>query len=631
MAGSLGLPTLKTFSPYIQFILSLSILIINRIFFVKGINGLKNKAPGMDTLISLGAAAAFLYSTIVMIISPNSQMLYFESSGMIFTLITLGKMLEANSKAHTMDAINSLSDLTVGKVTVLRDGEERIVTTEAVRTGDVVYIYEGQRICADGTVIFGTGSVDKSALTGESVPEDVSIDSKVLSGSMCTNGFFKFKVEKAGKETVLYSIIELVKEASRVKAPVARLADKISGYFVPIVTFISIVTFVLWMVLGHDIAVAVNFAISVLVISCPCALGLATPAAMMAATGNAAANKILVRSSESLETAGKTDTVVLDKTGTLTEGKLSVTDAFCWDKNMLKTYVLMAASLEKESSHPYSVAIKEYGKLQYPGEEEAFLCTNIEMIPGGGIKGRINDDTYIIGNESFMIREEVHLSEDVIETSSMLQQEGKTVLFMAGQKICLVLGLTATIKDSAYKALQRFKNDGLEIILATGDSKITAEAIAKKLPIDKVYSEILPNEKYDIIDELQKAGKKVAMIGDGINDAPALVKADIGIALGCGADIAIDSGDFILMRDSLMDAYYAVSLSRRTMKIIKQNLFWAFFYNIIGIPIAAGALFVPFGIKLTPAIAALCMSLSSLFVVTNALRLRGTKNKLVRN
>ncbi len=639
MAGMMSWPHPADLSPYIQFVLAGGILIINRTFFKKGVMGVKNMAPGMDTLISLGAAAAFLYSTGLIIrniivtksvlftsilnksndTTPHS-MYFFESAGMIFTLITLGKMLEANSKAHTMDAINALSDLTLGKITVIRDGEERTITSDAVRAKDIVYVREGERICADGTIIDGLGSVDKSALTGESVPEDVKAGDKVLSGSLCVSGFFKFNVEKAGEETTLYSIIRLVKEAAEKKAPIQQLADKISGYFVPVVTAISLITFIVWMVTGHGLFLALNFAISVLVISCPCALGLATPAAMMAGTGNAARHGILIRSSECLETAKDVDCVVLDKTGTLTAGVMTVTDVISTDEAHTEEYMIKASSLESGSKHPYAIAIRDYKEKNHSGED--LNVSDVENVPGGGLKGKIGGKEYYIGNAKFVSENGISLDDDTLRTIDKLSAEGKTVLLLAGESLYLTIALMDVIKEDSYKALSEFEKEGLSVILATGDNKITAEAIAKDLPVDRIYSEILPDDKFKIVEELQKDGKKVAMIGDGINDAPALVKADVGIAIGRGSDIAIDSGDFILMKDSLKDAAYALSLSKRTMKIIKENLFWAFFYNMIGIPIAAGVLFIPFGLRLTPAIAAACMSLSSLFVVTNALRLR---------
>lgn len=537
LAGMLSLPQPLNLSPYIQFVLSLSILIINRTFFVRGVRGVINKAPGMDTLISLGAGAAFIYSTCLVIrnivvtgsffytsilnnYNPSSMgnhkmcMYYFESAGMIFTLITLGKMLEKRSKDHTMDAINGLSRLVGSRVTVLRDGEERIITPEAVRVSDVVYVKAGDAIPADGKVIWGSGSLDKSALTGESLPEEVSVGTEVLSGCMCLEGFFKFEVTGAGEDTTLSHIIELVKEAAGKRAPIQMLADRISGYFVPIVTALSLITLLVWLAMGKDFSTAIGFSISVLVISCPCALGLATPVSMMAATGNAASHGVLIRSAQSLEILKDVNAVVLDKTGTITTGTIGFT-----------------------------------------GNKE--------------------------GNDE--------------------------------------------IKEDSVKAVKEFNELGIETIMATGDRKEIAGEIATRIGVDRVFSEILPGDKHEIVASLQKEGKKVAMIGDGINDAPALMKADVGMAIGKGSDIAVDSADFILMKNSLMDAVYAVKLSRRTIKIIKENLFWAFFYNVIGIPVAAGALVSIGGPVLTPGIAAACMSLSSLFVVTNAYRLRREK------
>ncbi len=638
----LSLPAPVDLSCYIQFVLAAAILYINRIFFKKGVMGIINRAPGMDTLISIGAAAAFLYSTSLIIkniittkqflfekiLSMNNSgsmghtMYFFESAGMIFTLITLGKMLEANSKAHTMDAINALSKLSLGKVTVLRDGEERTILSEAVRVGDLVYIREGDKIPADGTVTEGFGAVNKAALTGESVPEEVTGSDKVMAGSICVSGFFKFTVDKAGEDTTLSSIIRLVKEAAVKKAPVQLLADRIAGFFVPIVSGISLITFIVWLCMGYPMSDAINFAISVLVISCPCALGLATPAAVMAATGNAAGNNVLIRSSECLETANLIDTVVIDKTGTLTTGIISVTDADACDGTDINEAMLKTLSLEAGSSHPYAEAVRSYALEKFGISKADKTADDIETIPGRGIKGIIDGAEYIIGNQKFLEEKKIEIPADRLEAAEAMMHEGKTVLFMGSSKCELILGLKDTVKPDSLNAIEHFKKIGITPILATGDSDVTAKVMAEELGISEYYGGILPADKHDIIDKLQSEGRKVAMIGDGINDAPALVKADLGIAIGRGSDIAIDSADVILMKDSLSDAAYVIELGKRTLKVIKENLFWAFFYNVIGIPIAAGALFIPFGVKLSPAIAAACMSLSSLFVVTNALRLR---------
>ena len=621
MGEMLGLPVPGRISGYIQFVLAIGILVIGRSYFIKGFKSIIHRAPGMDALISIGAGVSFIYSTYLLIIGSKGPF-FFESAGMIFTLITLGKALEANSKAHTMDAIKALSELMPEVVTVIRDGEERVIGFEALQKGDTVLIRAGEGISVDGTVIKGNASIDKSALTGESIPEEAYVGDKVVSGSVVLDGFIMVEAEKTGTETTLYGIIDMVKNAASQKIPIERLADRISGFFVPIVVGISILTLIIWLAVGKDFSFALNMAISVIVISCPCALGLATPTAVMAGTGNAARHGILIRSGECLETARNVDTVVLDKTGTVTEGELNVTDIVADAGTDDKKMLLLAAVLEAGSNHPYAKAIRSKALDMYePADIMAYFAKDVISIQGQGICGKIDDKPFFCGNEKL-------LSENGIKTDSLekeaarLRGEGKTVLFFSGDNLFGLFAIADMVKKDSKEAITLMKNRGLDVILLTGDNRVTAEAIGREIGIDSIISEVLPNDKHNKIEELMKEGKHVAMVGDGINDAAALVKADVGIAVGNGTRIAIDSADFILMKNSVKDVAYIFSLSKKVLRIIKQNLFWAFIYNLIGIPIAAGALYSSFGITLTPMIAAGCMSISSLFVVTNALRLR---------
>ncbi|MBO4680136.1 MAG: heavy metal translocating P-type ATPase [Lachnospiraceae bacterium] len=621
MAGMLGLPYPAKISGYIQFVLSLAILIINRTYFVKGFKSIIHKAPGMDALISIGAGVSFIYSTYLLIIGSEGPF-FFESAGMIFTLITLGKALEANSKAHTMDAIKALSDLMPEVVTVIRDNEERTIGFEALKKGDIVLIRAGEGISVDGTVIKGNGSIDKSALTGESIPEEAYVGDRVVSGSVLLDGYLMVEAEKTGTETTLYGIIEMVKNAASQKIPIERLADRISGFFVPIVVGISLLTLIIWLAVGKEFSFALNMAISVIVISCPCALGLATPTAVMAGTGNAARNGILIRSGECLETARNVDTVVLDKTGTITEGELNVTDIVTDGSTDEGKLLLMAAVLEAGSNHPYAKAIRSKALDIYePSDIMAYFAKEVISIQGKGIMGNIDGKPYYCGNEK-LLNENGVSTDSLAAEATRLRGEGKTVLFFSGDTYFGLFAIADMLKKDSKEAIALMKERGLDVILLTGDNRITAEAIGKEIGIDNIISEVLPNDKHNKVDELIKAGRHVAMVGDGINDAAALVKADVGIAVGNGTRIAIDSADFILMKNSVKDVAYIFSLSKKVLRIIKQNLFWAFIYNVIGIPIAAGALYSSFGITLTPMIAAGCMSISSLFVVTNALRLR---------
>ncbi len=621
MAGMMGWPYPEKIHAYIQFVLSLGILLINRTYFDKGIKSLIHKAPGMDALISIGAGVSFIYSTYLLIIRSNGPF-FFESAGMIFTLITLGKALEAGSKAHTMDAIKALSELMPERVTVIRDNEERTIGFEALQKGDIVLVRTGEGIPVDGTAVKGNASIDKSALTGESIPEEAYVGDKVVSGSVVLDGYLLIEAEKTGTETTLYGIIDMVKNAAAKKTPIERLADRISGYFVPVVVGISLLTLIIWLAVGKDFNFALNMAISVIVISCPCALGLATPTAVMAGTGNAARHGILIRSAECLETARNVDTVVLDKTGTVTEGELNVTDIVTDSSTDEKKMLLMAAVLEAGSNHPYAKAIRSKALDVFePSDIMAHFAKEVISIQGKGICGSIEEKPFFCGNEKLLKENDISV-EPLKKEAETLQSAGKTVLFFSGAGMLGLFAIADVVKGDSKEAISVMKEAGLDVILLTGDHKTTAESIGREIGIDNVISEVLPEDKHNKIDALMNEGRHVAMVGDGINDAAALVKADIGIAVGNGTRIAIDSADFILMRNSVKDVAYVFSLSKRVIRIIKQNLFWAFIYNALGIPIAAGALYNAFGITLTPMIAAACMSVSSLFVVTNALRLR---------
>lgn len=608
-------------SGYFQCILSLSILVINRSYFVKGYKGIVHRAPGMDALISIGAGISFIYS-VYLLIAGSDGPFFFESAGMIFTLITLGKALEASSKAHTMDAINALSKLIPDSVNVIRDNEEISIKESALRKGDIVVVRAGEGIPVDGVIIYGEGSVDKSALTGESLPEEVTINTSVVSGSVLSDGFIKVEAVSVGKETTLSGIIEMVKNAATQKTPVERLADKISGVFVPIVLGLSLITLFVWLLFKADLSFALKMAINVVVISCPCALGLATPTAIMAGTGNAAGRGVLIRSAECLETAKNITTVVLDKTGTVTEGIVKVTDVFTKEGIKTEELLLAAAVLESSSSHPYAKAITEYAvRFVSPKDIMEYELSDTKMIQGRGLEGFIEGTRFLMGNQKLFKENgiETALFDEKIDS---LSKEGKTVLLFGDNEVKGIFAVADEIRSDSKEAIEKLKQSGLNVLLLTGDNRETAYTIAKKVGIDDVISEVLPDEKHKIIEELISKGEHVAMVGDGINDAPALVKADIGIAIGNGTTIAIDSADFILMRNSLSDVSYIFTLSRKVLRIIKQNLFWAFFYNVIGIPIAAGVFYIPFNIGFNPMIAAGCMSISSLFVVGNALRLR---------
>lgn len=598
-----------------QMLIAILVIFINRKFFIVGSKALIKLAPNMDSLVMTGSGAAFIYGVITiyrMAYGDNSGIhdLYFESSAMILTLVTVGKYLESRSKAKTTSALDKLIDLSPKTATVIRGDKEVTVLASEIRIGDIISVKPGEAIAVDGRVISGHGWVDQSAVTGESIPVEKKTGDEVISATINKNGSFRFEATRVGGETTISRIIKMVEDAGSSKPKIARLADRVSGIFVPTVIAIAIVTFVVWMAMGYGVDHALSLAISVLVISCPCALGLATPVAIMVGTGRAASLGILVKSAEVLEALHGVDTVVLDKTGTVTEGAPRVTDIHSVDTELLA----VAYSLESLSEHPLGQAVCRYSKEKGIVKSE---ITDFENIPGRGIKATYKGKTALGGNLAFMKEQGIELT-DIPDYS----KEGKTpLIFSLDGKMLGAVAVADTIRSDSREAVESFKKQNIDVIMLTGDNKDTAKAIAEKAGIDHVISDVMPADKEKCISDLRAEGKRVAMIGDGINDAPALVRADVGIAIGGGTDIAIDSADIVLMKSSLLDAVKAVALSKAVIKNIKLNLFWAFFYNVLGIPLAAGLLFLPLGIRLNPMIGAAAMSLSSVCVVTNALRL----------
>ena len=621
-----------------QFLLALPVVYINRDFYISGFKGLKNRAPNMDSLVAIGSLAALVYGIFAIymmaygfgqgdmeLVDSYRHNLYFESSAMILTLITVGKYLEEKSKNKTRSSLANLMDLAPKMATVIEDGEEVVKNIEDVRVGDILLVRPGESVAVDGKVIEGASSLDESAVTGESIPVQKSVGDRVISASINTTGSFKFQAEKVGEDTTISQIIKLVDEANQSKAPIAKLADEIAGVFVPAVLIIAAITFGVWMALGYGFENALNFAISVLVISCPCALGLATPVSIMVATGKSADFGLLFKNAEVLENLHKIDVIVMDKTGTITEGKPILTDIVTDldEENFLK----IAGSIEKNSQHPLASAIINYAQENDIDLEE---ITNFNSVSGRGLNGEIAGNKYLAGNLEYMLEEKIDLK-DFQAKAEELAGEGKTSMYFANESEVLgIISVKDLPKESSKDAIKLLRDMGKKIIMLTGDNKKTAEAIADEIGVDQTLAGLLPQDKNKEIDKIQKSGKKVLMIGDGINDAPSLAKADIGMAIGHGTDVAIESSDVVLMRSDLLDVVSALELSKATIKNIKQNLFWAFFYNTIGIPLAAGLLFPAFGIKLSPMFAALAMSLSSVFVVNNALRLRRFKPRGVK-
>ena len=625
----LGTTNAITFA-FTQFLLLLPVVYLNRSYFINGFKSLFKGTPNMDSLVALGASAALVYGifTIYKIgiglgfldfksVSAHVMNLYFESAGTILTLITLGKTLEAKAKGKTTDAISKLLNLAPKTARVLRDNQEKNVPVEEVKKDDVVIVKAGESIPVDGVIISGSASIDESALTGESLPVDKKEGDKAIGATINRNGYFKMRVTKTGDETVLAQIVKLVDEATSSKAPIANLADRVSGVFVPIVIGISFIAAIIWLLLGSTFEFALSIGISVLVISCPCALGLATPTAIMVGTGQGAINGILFKSAKALETTHELQTIVFDKTGTITEGKPVVTDIFPL-QNTENDLLQIAASLESLSEHPLAQAITTSAKEKNLSFLEGEKFT---QVAGQGISGIIDGKKILAGNLKMM-------NENQIETTSAnfldnSKNSGKTTLYFAqDNRLIGIIRVADVIKDTSKEAIEELNQMGLQTIMLTGDNETTARAIAKKAGIRNVIAEVLPADKEHEIQKLQNQGQKVAMVGDGINDAPALARADVGIAIGAGTDIAIDSADVVLMKSQLTEVSTAIRLSKATIKNIKENLFWAFIYNIIGIPIAAGIFYPAFGFKLSPMIGALAMSFSSVFVVTNALRLR---------
>ena len=613
-----------------QMLLMLPIMYVNRKYYITGFKTLFHGAPNMDSLIAIGSGAAFTYGIIAIYCIgyglghgdkefAHSYMmnLYFESAAMILALITLGKFLESRAKGKTSQAIEKLIDLSPKTAVVIRDGKEVTVGVVDVQIGEIVAVKAGQSVPLDGVIVEGNGAIDESAITGESIAVEKNVGDKVIGATINKSGYFKFKVEKVGEDTALSQIIHLVEEASASKAPIAKLADKVSGIFVPVVISIAVITIIVWLLLGKGVSFALSMGISVLVISCPCALGLATPTAIMVGTGKGAQYGILTKSAESLETAHQVDTVVLDKTGTITEGKPSVTDIApvgISDKELLQ----IAASIEYLSEHPLAKAIVE----KADGLEFSDVA-DFEQIVGQGVKGNVDGKKVLAGNYKMMRENNIEVSEDEI-----FANDGKTSLYFAvDNKFVGIIAVADTIKETSRQAIEDMRNMGLDVIMLTGDNAVTANAIKNKLPLSSAVAEVLPSDKEEVVRKLQQSGHKVAMVGDGINDAPALTRADVGIAIGAGTDIAIESADIVLMKSDLQDVVTSIELSHSVIKNIKENLFWAFFYNALGIPIAAGVLYGIAGLKLNPMIAALAMSFSSVFVVSNALRLRFFKPK----
>lgn len=616
----------------IQLFLTLPIMYLNRGYFQRGFKSLMHKSPNMDTLIALGSSAAAIYSIYAIFMmgyhlghgnmsNAHSYMmqLYFESAGMILTLISLGKYLESRSKKKTSEAIEKLIQLMPSTAIVLRDGKEKVIEIKDVKIDDIVIVKPGQSIPVDGMIVQGQSSIDESMITGESLPVDKGIGQKVIGATMNVAGYIQVKVTHTNEDTTLSQIIKLVEEASGSKAPIAALADKISGIFVPVVILISLCTFIAWNLLGESFHFALTCAIAVLVISCPCALGLATPTAIMVGTGKGAQLGIFIKSAENLEMLSKCDTVVLDKTGTITKGKPQVTDIYPVGLSQ-DELIKYAITIEKYSQHPLAKAIVEYGH-QSTDELESF-----EMIQGLGLKGIYLGKVLLSGNRRFMENNDIDLSEIEV-TSKKLASLGKTPLYYAynGHMIGMIV-VSDVLKETSQEAINMLKEKNLSIYMLTGDNSLTASAIAKSLDIE-VIAEVLPQDKEKHVYELQNQGHRVIMVGDGINDAPALMRADVGIAMTSGTDIAMDSADIVLMKNDLKDVVNAIDLSHAVIQNIKENLFWAFFYNTIGIPLAAGVFYPMLGWLLNPMFGAAAMSLSSVFVVSNALRLRFFKTK----
>lgn len=616
----------------LEMLLTIPVLVVNGHYFVNGFKALIKRSPNMDSLIAIGSGAAFVYGIFAIfrlstgfghgdmtLVNKYAHDFYFESSAMILTLITVGKSLETRAKKKTSNALNSLMDLTPKSALIEKDGKEMEVAIDKIKIGDTVIVKPGSNIPVDGKIISGNTSIDESALTGESIPVDKTVGDKVYAATTNKNGYFKFEATLVGEDTTIAKIIELVEDANTTKAPIAKLADKIAGVFVPVVMTIALITGIFWLY-ESNFETALSMAISVLVISCPCALGLATPVAIMVGTGMGAKNKILFKNAESLENLSNTDVVLLDKTGTITTGIPSVYDIKTdMDKDK---FIQIAASLENSSEHPLAKAVVNYAK---ENKINLLKVKNFTTLTGLGVFGEIEGKTYITGNLKLMSEEDIEIDKYSDIFNEYANKALTPIYFADEEKVIGVIGLQDTVKDSSKEAILELKELGKKVVMVTGDNEKTANTIGSELNLDKIYSEVMPEDKEKIVKEFQKENKKVAFVGDGINDAPALARSEIGIAIGAGTDIAIESADIVLIKSDLLDLVKAIRLSKLTIINIKENLFWAFFYNVIGIPIAAGVFYHSFGLKLNPMIGAFAMSISSLFVVTNALRLNMVK------
>ena len=617
-----------------QMLLTILVMVINQKFFISGFTSLLHKSPNMDTLVALGSGASFAYSTYALFAMTGAQMrmdmdavmqymdeFYFESAAMILTLITIGKMLEAYSKGKTTNALKSLMQLAPKKATILRDGEEVSVPVEQVQIGDIFVVRPGESVPVDGVIIEGNSALNESALTGESIPVDKAEGDSVSAATLNQSGFLKCRATRVGNDTTLSQIIQMVSDAAATKAPIAKVADKVSGVFVPAVISIAIVTIIVWLLVGQDFGFALARGISVLVISCPCALGLATPVAIMVGNGVGAKNGVLFKTAVSLEETGKVDIVALDKTGTITQGEPKVTDMIPGEGITKDTLMQTALALELKSEHPLAKAIVAYGEEQ---QITVSAADDFQAMPGNGLSGLVAGARVFGGNLNF-ISGKTTVSEKMQRQAEELAKQGKTPLFFATEeKLFGIIAVADVIKEDSPQAISQLQNMGIEVVMLTGDNERTAEAIGAQAGVDQVIAGVLPDGKERVIRELQQRGK-VAMVGDGINDAPALTRADMGIAIGAGADVALDAADVVLVKSSLSDVPAAIRLSRAVLRNIHENLFWAFIYNVIGIPIAAGVWYHWFGLKLNPMFGAAAMSLSSFCVVTNALRLNFVK------
>ena len=609
----------------IQLVLTICVLFNGRKFYIVGFKSLFKGNPNMDSLVALGTGSAFLYSFVMTIMIPHDHTcvhnLYYESAAMVVTLVMVGKYMEGRSKNKTSEAIRKLMELAPDTAIILRNGEPKEVPVEQVVRGEMILIKPGSRIPLDGVVMEGTTSVDESMLTGESIPVEKEVDDEVIGGSVNYQGAIVVKVTRVGADTTLAKIVKMMEDAQGKKAPISKLADMVAGYFVPVVMAIAIVAAIIWTLLGHDITFVLTIFVSVLVIACPCALGLATPTAIMVGTGLGANHGILIKSGEALEISHKVDAVVLDKTGTITEGKPAVMKVISHsisEEELLK----IAASCELVSEHPLGQAIVNGAKEK--GIELAKVV-DFQSITGQGIEAVLEGKTYYIGNKKLCVEQKIDFTEYEAE-AAQIANKGQTPMFVGLEgKVIGIVSVADTLKETSVEAIRKIKELGIEVHMLTGDNKLTAEYIGKKVGVDHVIAEVLPNDKASVVENLQKQGKCVMMAGDGINDAPALVQANVGVAIGSGSDIALDSSDVVLMKSDLNDVYKAIKLSKATIRNIKQNLFWAFFYNACGLPIAAGVLYPINGMLLSPIIGGLAMSFSSVFVVSNALRLRTTK------